>query len=115
MPLSHLGARLDLERQGVKELERREAEDRITLRALRHAADALDCDLVYALIPRRSLAQMLKREAHAIATREIQPVAHSMRLENQAVPAQEIDRQIRDRAAEILRAWPKGFWKNYEQ
>jgi predicted DNA-binding mobile mystery protein A len=111
MPLSYLGARLGLERQGVKELERREADDRITLRALRQTADALDCDLVYALVPRQPLSQMLERQAYALASREIQPVAHSMRLEQQGVSETETDRQIRDRAAEILQAWPKAFWE----
>lgn len=34
------------------QLERSEAGDRITLKSLRAVANALDCDLVYALLPR---------------------------------------------------------------
>ena len=114
MSLAQLGARLGHIRQAALQLEQRENEDRITLATLRRAADALDCDLVYALIPRRSLAEMLEQEARAMALREIQPVAHSMRLEKQGVSERETDRQVRDRAAEILRGWPHGFWEHHE-
>src|ERR1700692_1632494 len=41
------------------QLEKAEAEDRITLRSLRAAANALDCDLVYALVPRADSMQEL--------------------------------------------------------
>jgi predicted DNA-binding mobile mystery protein A len=110
MPLTYVAGRLGHIRQAVQQLEQREAEDRITLGALRGVADALDCDLVYALVPRRPLAQMLEREAYAMADREIRSVAHSMRLEQQNVPENEIKAQIKDRAAEILAAWPGRFW-----
>src|SRR5580693_4421198 len=47
-----LARRLGTSRQLPLQLETAEAEDRITLKSLRAAANALDCDLVYALVPR---------------------------------------------------------------
>lgn len=111
MPLAYLAARLGQIRQAPQQFEQREVDDRITLGALRRIGDALDCDLVYALVPRRPLSQILEQEAHAIAEREIRSVSHSMRLEQQGVSDFEIRAQIKDRAAEILAAWPKGFWE----
>src|ERR1700690_47651 len=44
--------RLKTSRQLPLQLEKAESEDRITLKSLRAVANALDCDLVYALVPK---------------------------------------------------------------
>ena len=68
------------------QLEKSEAEDRITLRSLRAAANAMDCDLVYALVPRAgSLSELAERRTRAAAQRDVQRVEHTMLLEDQAV------------------------------
>jgi predicted DNA-binding mobile mystery protein A len=68
------------------QLEKAEAEDRITLKSLRAAANALGCDLVYALVPKQeSLRKLVEDRARAQAKRQILSVEHSMALENQAV------------------------------
>src|ERR1700677_1946801 len=54
-----LARRLGTSRQLPLQLEKAEAEDRITLKSLRAAANALDCDLVYALVPRADTMQEL--------------------------------------------------------
>jgi predicted DNA-binding mobile mystery protein A len=47
-----LGRILGVSRQLPLQFEKAEADDSITLKSLRKVADALDCDLVYALMPR---------------------------------------------------------------
>lgn len=47
-----LGRILGVSRQLPLQFEKAEAEDSITLKSLRNVANALDCDLVYALVPR---------------------------------------------------------------
>jgi predicted DNA-binding mobile mystery protein A len=59
-----LGRTLGVSRQLPLQFERAEAEDTITLRSLRAVANALDCDLVYALAPRAgSLRQLAELRA----------------------------------------------------
>jgi predicted DNA-binding mobile mystery protein A len=81
-----LARRLGTSRQLPLQLEKGEAEDRITLKSLRTAANALDCDLVYALVPRAgSMQELIENRAHAEARNRVLGVEHSMALENQAV------------------------------
>jgi predicted DNA-binding mobile mystery protein A len=81
-----LARRLKTSRQLPLQLERSEAADRITLRSLRAAAAALDCDLVYALVPSAgSLHEAIESRARAEAGKRVAQVEHSMALENQAV------------------------------
>jgi predicted DNA-binding mobile mystery protein A len=80
-----LARRLGTSRQLPLQLEKGEAEDRITLKSLRAMANALDCDLVYALVPRAdSLQESIENRARAEAKDRVLGIEHSMALENQA-------------------------------
>ncbi|MEO6875676.1 MAG: hypothetical protein ABI222_12725 [Opitutaceae bacterium] len=52
--LTDLARRLKVTPPAVRSFELAEAEDRITLASLRRTAAAMDCELVYALVPRTS-------------------------------------------------------------
>jgi predicted DNA-binding mobile mystery protein A len=81
-----LGRRMGTSRQLPLQLEKGEAEDRITLKSLRAVANALDCDLVYAFVPRAdSMQELIEGRARAEAKNRVLGVEHSMALENQAV------------------------------
>jgi predicted DNA-binding mobile mystery protein A len=70
----------------VVSLERSEAEYRITLGSLRDAADALGCQLVYALVPKSgSISDLSEERARAKASDNVRAVEHTMALEDQAV------------------------------
>ena len=72
-------------RQLPLQLEKAEADDSITLKSLRKLASALDCELVYALVPKQgTMQQLLESRARAQATRRVLQVEHSMALEDQA-------------------------------
>jgi len=61
---SVLGERMGTSRQLTLQQEKAESEDRITLKSLRVLAQALDCDLVYGLVPRAgSLEELVDKRA----------------------------------------------------
>ncbi len=80
-----LGRRLGMTAQAVVSLERSEASGKIQLNTLRRAAEAMDCVLVYALVPNTSLTEMVDRRARELALRALRRVSHSMALEDQQV------------------------------
>lgn len=85
IPASEVAAAIGRSRSLPPQLERAEAQDRITLKSLRNAANALDCDLIYALVPRRgSLRDLIEHRARTQAKRRVLAVEHSMALEDQA-------------------------------
>jgi len=88
-------------------LEKSEAEYRITLGSLRDVADALGCQLVYALVPKSGSIQKLAEErARTQATENVRSVEHSMALEDQAVGG--IEDKIEEETRRILKQNPKG-------
>jgi predicted DNA-binding mobile mystery protein A len=83
-------------------LERSEAEYRITLGSLRDAADALGCQLVYALVPKSGSIQELAEEpARNKAAANVRSVEHSMALEDQAVGG--VQEKIQEETRRILK------------
>ncbi|HVI06036.1 MAG TPA: mobile mystery protein A [Sphingomicrobium sp.] len=82
---AQLGRRLGVTAQGVVSLERSEANGKVQLDTLRRAGEAMDCVLVYALVPKTSLNEMVDRRAGELAARSLQRVSHSMALEDQQV------------------------------
>jgi predicted DNA-binding mobile mystery protein A len=80
-----LGRILGTSRQLPLQFEKAEAEGSITLKSLRNVANALDCDLVYALVPRAGTMQdLIENRARAQARKRVLGVEHSMALEDQA-------------------------------
>src|SRR6266850_3548803 len=101
MTSRQLGSRLRATPQAVLEFERSEARGAITLKSLEKVAKALDCSLVYALIPNRSLEETVRQRAHQVAAQRIDNVNHTMRLEDQGLPPEQRTMQIDDLADEI--------------
>jgi predicted DNA-binding mobile mystery protein A len=96
--------RLGIKPQSVDALEQSEASGTIQLKTLRRAAEALDCTLVYALVPNDSLESTVRARARKIALRALGRVAHTMKLEAQetsgGTPDARIDAYIRDNVKE---------------
>lgn len=86
MSIQQLATRIGIAKQSVARLENNEADDSITLKSLRKAAEALDCQLVYALVPNKNgLQGMVEKQALLKAKEIVSAVDHTMQLEAQGV------------------------------
>jgi len=84
LTLSEIGRNIRVTRQSVQQLEKAEASDRITLGALRRAAEAMSCELVYALVPKTgTFTELAERPTRDSAARDVESVVHTMMLEDQ--------------------------------
>jgi predicted DNA-binding mobile mystery protein A len=110
MSTSQLGRRMGLSRQGVTDLEKREVRRVVTLAALMKAAEAMNAELVYAIVPRKSLAEAVRDQARTTADRQLKRVAHSMRLEAQHVSSDEYAKQLGEAQEKLLRNWSRHIW-----
>ena len=108
MTTAQLAARLGVSQPAVVLLEQSEAEGHIKLDTLQRAAAALDCRLVYALVPNQPLEHRVQARQREIAERQITAVEHSMTLENQSVE----DGAARERLLRTLteQVDPKTLW-----
>lgn len=111
MAATHLAARLGVTPSTVTRLETSEADDTISLATLRRAAEALGCELHYALVPKQSLADTLENRALALARQQMAAVSHTMALEAQATSREAVEVQTRALAENLLKGSRRALWK----
>lgn len=111
MAATHLAARLGVTTSTVTRLETSEADDTISLATLRRAAEALGCELQYALVPKQSLAESLENRALALARQQMASVTHTMALEAQATSRDTVEAQTRALADSLLKGSRRSLWR----
>jgi predicted DNA-binding mobile mystery protein A len=71
MSTVELAARMDISQSRASRLERGEVDGTIQLETLRRAGESLNCTLHYALVPNKSLEDMVLHQAYRKATQEL--------------------------------------------
>ena len=102
-----LARRLGVKQPSVVDIEQSEAKGTIQLATLRRVAEAIDCTLVYALIPNKPLETIVRDRARKVARRRLQPIEHSMLLEAQQVSAKDFEARLDELVRDIN---PRVFW-----
>src|SRR5271155_774664 len=74
MSSAQLARRLGIKQPSVIALEQSEAKGTIELATLRRVAAALDCTLVYALVPNRPLESIVRDRARGLMRRRLEPI-----------------------------------------
>lgn len=105
-----LAGRIDVDVSRVAEMEKAETQGNITLKSLRRAAEAMECELVYALVPKTTLEDTLRVQAEKKAKQHMQIVAHTMRLEDQGLSQESDAKQVVKMVNEWLNDPPRWLW-----
>lgn len=109
--MRQLGNRLSITKQSVQDIEKREQEGSITLKALKEAAKALDMQLVYGFVPNDgTLEALIDRKAKELATQIVSRTSNTMKLEDQENSKQRIEKAIEERAIVLKNEMPKSLW-----
>jgi predicted DNA-binding mobile mystery protein A len=107
MSAAQLAARLGVIRQTVEAYERSEAAEKITLETLNRLAQAMNCRLVYALVPEKALDGIQRDRAKVVADALLQAAADSTGGETRAVLHEDARRQRKQLVKELLRGHPR--------
>jgi len=97
LTMQEVGKKMGKAKPNIQQFEKSEFADRITLGSLRRVAEAMDCELVYAIVPKSgTLSELAERRARVQVTRDVHAVERTMALEDQAPGG--IDQLIEDEA-----------------
>jgi predicted DNA-binding mobile mystery protein A len=81
------------------------------LEALEKAAQAMGCNLVYALVPSQSLENIVDQKASEAAARMLRSVSHSMKLEKQELTAEANNAQLKNLTQELKAKLDPTLWE----
>lgn len=110
---TELARRMNVSQARVNKLESAETEDAITLRSLRKAAHAMDCELVYALVPKEgSVEDIFVKRAIDVAKKRTQTVKRIMVHEKRELSKETLKNAYQDILDELLHGPTRNVWKD---
>lgn len=109
-----LGERMEVSQPRVVQLEKDELSGAVTLKTMRQAAEAMDCMFVYAVVPRTTLEEVIRRQARIVAERRFSRTSHTMLLEDQIVSDNERQKMLEDKIEDLIRELPSDFWSELQ-
>lgn len=108
-----LGARMGIAESTLARIEANERAGSIQINTLQRAAEALDCEFVYALVPRRPLDDVVMEKARERVADLMATVTHTMLLEDQKPSGAAIDKLRDDTATKRINR--PGLWNDAKQ
>jgi predicted DNA-binding mobile mystery protein A len=109
---TQLANRIGVKGGRIHQLEQAEAHGVVTLQTLEKVAEALDCELIYAIIPKNGLTleDIIKNKAEQIANEKINMIAHTMSLEAQSLNKELLAEQKNELAKQLAEQISKSLW-----
>ncbi len=111
MTTAQLGKRMGVSQPRAFAIERAEENRTTTLETLERAARALNCRLVYALVPREPLGNLVEQRARKLAKKKLETTGHSMRLEAQGVAITDEDEQLKRLIQKLVETGGSELWE----
>jgi predicted DNA-binding mobile mystery protein A len=112
MTTRQLATRIGVAQSRAVAIEKAEVSGAITLDSLQRAAHALDCELVYAIVPRSPLESMVEERAIALAKNRIKSARHTMALEDQRVDEDDERAQVRELTRKLADQSGSAVWED---
>ena len=82
---------------------------------MQKAAAALECDFVYAIVPREKLTEIVRKRALSLAQKRLGRVSHSMLLEAQQLSDLEQEKVFDFEIENLIRNMPKELWDDHNE
>jgi len=101
MTQAQLAKRMGIARQNVASLESDELNGNVSLSRLSRAAEELDCELRYVLVPKQPLEELVANQARRRAEQKLDRINRSQALEASAMSADSLSNTVADLAREL--------------
>jgi len=112
MTTAQLARRIGVSQPRVVAIEKAEKNASITLGSLERAARALDCQVVYALIPRKPLNDLVEERVRIVAEKRLQSTQHSMALEAQSIDKSDEEEQLKRLSERLMKKAGSELWED---
>ncbi len=113
MSARQLADRVGVQQSNITRLEEREPTGNITLERLAKAANAMNCKLIYAIVPNdrySDLEAIIDEQARDLAQRLVHRTEHSMRLEQQGADADDVAKDVDSLTIQLKSKMDSRIW-----
>ena len=109
-----LAKRCGVQHSSILRIEKSEVQDKVSIESLKKIASAMNCQLVYAIVPKKeynSLEKIIDHQAELLANKLIKKADHTMHLEAQGISSREIKNQTKKLANELKDKMDPRIWE----
>lgn len=110
MSTVQMARRLNVSQPRITALEKAEMNRTLTLESLEKAAEALECSVVYALIPRNTLTQIVEERALFKAKKMMGRIDQTMALEGQNLDMTTLQEDLKGMANDFIHTHYRQLW-----
>ncbi len=111
MTMGQLGNKLGLTKGAIQKIEGREASGQITINKLKTVGHALDMQFVYGFVPKDgTIDNLINAKAEKLARKIVMRTNQNMKLEDQGIGYEKINKTIKELSDEIKREMRKSLW-----
>ncbi len=110
MSTRQLAERMGVSPSRVPTIEKAEVTGSTTIKTLREAAEAMNCEFVYAFVPAKPLEDIIKDQISRKVESNLRWIGHTMRLENQAMNPGDVDDERQRLINEALAGSLRRLW-----
>jgi predicted DNA-binding mobile mystery protein A len=107
---AQLARRVGVTRARISNVEKDELRGAVTLQSMQTAAEAMGCRFVYAIVPPKTVEDLITAQARKKAAALVSIASSHMALENQKLPDDKIARQIARLTQDMAHEMPSDFW-----
>jgi predicted DNA-binding mobile mystery protein A len=114
LTIRQLAERVGVGHGSIYQLEKREPQKKVTLESLEGAARAMDCKVIYAIVPLTrgaKLDDIIFHNATVAATKIVSAVDHTMKLEAQGASVKYVKSEIRRIANDLIESNDIRIWQ----
>jgi predicted DNA-binding mobile mystery protein A len=107
---AQLARRLGVTRSRIARAEQEELNGNVTLKSMQSAAGAMGCRFVYAIVPPKTIEDLIAAQARRKAFDLVNAASRHMALEDQAMPKERIAEEIARLTRDIAYEMPSDLW-----
>ena len=111
MNARQLADRLQVDKSRITRIEKDEIKGALTIKTLEKIAKAMGCQFVYALVPPKSLANIVEQRAKTVSLKRMERINQTMKLENQELTKPEKLKIIQQEKERVQNELPKLLWE----
>lgn len=109
---AQLARRMGVTRAAISNTEKAELEGRVTIKAMREVAGAMNCRFVYTIVPEESIETLIRKRARAKAMAKVKKVNQHMALEAQTLINSSIEFEVERLTDELVKNLPAELWND---
>ena len=109
---AQLGRLMGITRGAVSNNEKAELSGGVTIKTMQQMAEAMGCRFVYAVVPEKDIAEVVRKRAMDKARTQVKEASILMALEDQALSKSKLDKEIDRLAKEMLENGGSNLWND---